>query len=71
MSEREQGIVKWFDAKKGYGFIFKEDDGSEVFVHFKSIRHEGFRTLRDGQKVEFTIKQDDKGLKAEEVIILV
>ncbi len=63
MSEREVGTVKWFDAKKGYGFINRED-GEDVFVHYSSIQGDGYRVLEDGQKVEFEVVQGRKGLEA-------
>ena len=69
MSQRESGLVKWFNESKGYGFIQRES-GDDIFVHFRAIRSEGFRTLRDGQKVEFTVTDGQKGLQAEDVITL-
>lgn len=63
---REQGKVKWFNISKGFGFITK-DDGEEIFVHFRSIRGEGRRGLRDGQRVSFIVAQSDKGPQAEDV----
>ncbi len=63
MSERETGIVKWFSDTKGYGFISREA-GDDVFVHFSAIEGEGFRTLREGQRVEFSVEQTPKGLQA-------
>jgi len=66
MDERVNGTVKWFSASKGYGFIEREG-GPDVFVHFSAIQMEGFRTLREGQKVEFTIEQGPKGLQAANV----
>ena len=63
MSERETGTVKWFDAKKGYGFINRED-GEDVFIHYSSIQGTGYRVLQDGQKVEFEVVQGKKGLEA-------
>ncbi|MCS7174398.1 cold-shock protein [Pseudothermotoga sp.] len=57
------GTVKWFDAKKGYGFITR-DNGEDVFVHFSAIRTDGFKTLREGQKVQFEIQQGSKGPQA-------
>lgn len=63
---REEGQVKWFNVSKGFGFITK-DDGEEIFVHFRSIRGEGRRGLRDGQRVSFVVAQSDKGPQAEDV----
>jgi cold shock protein len=63
---RESGQVKWFNANKGFGFITR-DSGDDVFVHFRSIRGEGHRTLRDGQRVEFAVSEGDKGLQADDV----
>jgi len=63
---REFGKVKWFNVSKGFGFITK-DDGEEIFVHFRSIRGEGRRGLRDGQSVSFVVAQSDKGPQAEDV----
>jgi CspA family cold shock protein len=59
--------VKWFNEKKGYGFIERED-GDDVFVHFSAISGDGFRTLEEGQRVEFSIQQGPKGLQAADVI---
>jgi CspA family cold shock protein len=64
---RENGTVKWFNVSKGFGFIVK-DDGEEIFVHFRSIRGEGRRGLRDGQAVSFVVAQSDKGPQAEDVV---
>ncbi len=61
-----QGRVKWFSAEKGYGFIERED-GEDVFVHFSAIQDEGFKTLREGEKVEFDIVQGDRGPQAANV----
>lgn len=69
MSERVVGTVKWFNGSKGYGFLARED-GADVFVHFSAIQGAGFRTLEEGQKVEFVIEQGQKGLQAAEVVIL-
>ena len=66
MSERIIGTVKWFNGDKGYGFIQRED-GPDVFVHFKAIQSSCFRTLNEGQKVEFSVEQGPKGLQAAEV----
>lgn len=66
MSDREQGIVKWFNDSKGFGFI-QRDSGEDIFVHFRAIQGDGYRSLKDGEKVEFTVVEGDKGLQAEEV----
>jgi CspA family cold shock protein len=67
VSERENGVVKWFNNTKGYGFIMREN-GDDVFVHYSEIRGEGYRTLVEGQQVEFTVTQGQKGPQAQEVI---
>jgi len=67
MATRVTGKVKWFDAKKGYGFI-EHDGGKDVFVHFSSINGDGFRTLEDGEKVEFDLTDGSKGLQAQNVV---
>ncbi len=54
------GTVKWFNAQKGYGFITNEEDNQDVFVHFSSIEAKGFKTLEEGQKVEFELEKDPK-----------
>ncbi|MFO7857755.1 MAG: cold-shock protein [Ectothiorhodospiraceae bacterium] len=69
MAERETGTVKWFDAAKGYGFIAREE-GDDVFVHFRAIRGTGYRTLEDGQQVEFGVVEGQKGLQADDVVAL-
>jgi len=66
MAERIQGTVKWFNGSKGYGFISQEN-GDDVFVHFQSIVSDGYKTLDEGQKVEFSVTQGQKGLQASEV----
>ncbi len=63
---REQGQVKWFNANKGFGFITR-DNGDDIFVHYRAIRGEGHRTLREGQRVEFFLKRGEKGLQADDV----
>lgn len=66
MSERATGTVKWFNNAKGYGFI-EHHDGQDVFVHYRAIRGEGYRKLNDGQEVEYSIIESQKGLQAEDV----
>jgi cold shock protein len=61
-----QGTVKWFSNEKGYGFIEREE-GDDVFVHFSAINMEGYKTLTEGQRVEFEVVQGDKGLQAANV----
>ncbi len=69
MSEKEQGAVKWFNGSKGYGFI-ERDQGGDIFVHFSAIIADGYRSLEEGQRVEFTVAQGDKGLQAQEVVVI-
>lgn len=69
VAERTKGTVKWFNAGKGYGFIERED-GEDVFVHYSSIVGEGYRSLEEGQQVEFTVAQGQKGLQAQEVTVV-
>jgi cold shock protein len=69
MSERIQGTVKWFNAGKGYGFISRED-GEDVFVHYSALQSEGYRSLDEGQRVEFTVERGAKGLQATNVVAL-
>jgi CspA family cold shock protein len=66
MAEREVGTVKWFNDSKGYGFISREE-GEDVFVHYSVIRGEGYRSLEEGQKVEFTVTSGAKGPQAQDV----
>jgi cold shock protein len=68
MSERITGTVKWFNGSKGYGFI-SQDNGPDVFVHFSAIQADGYRTLEEGQKVEFSIENGPKGLQAAKVTV--
>ena len=70
MANRETGTVKWFDNAKGYGFIQRGDGQEDVFVHFRQIKGEGYRTLQEGQQVQFSIVQGQKGLQAEEVSLV-
>ncbi|MGS0941697.1 cold shock domain-containing protein membrane protein [Pseudomonas luteola] len=65
---REIGTVKWFNTSKGFGFISR-DQGDDIFVHFRAIRGEGHRVLVEGQRVEFSVIQRDKGLQAEDVTV--
>lgn len=69
MENREVGTVKWFNNAKGFGFILR-NDGEDVFVHFRSIRGEGYRTLKQGSNVEFNLIESQKGLQAEDVVAL-
>lgn len=66
MQTRMKGTVKWFNNRKGFGFIERED-GSDVFIHYRDIGGDGFRTLAEGQKVEFVLDERDKGPAALEV----
>lgn len=70
MSERYVGTVKWFSAPKGYGFIGRNDGEEDVFVHFSAIQMEGYKRLREGQQVEFSIEDGPKGLQAANVILV-
>lgn len=65
---REKGTVKWFNNDKGFGFIQREQ-GEDVFVHFRAINSDGYRSLREGQRVEFTVTQGQKGPQAEDVTV--
>lgn len=65
---KKTGTVKWFNDAKGYGFITPDDGGKDLFVHYSSISGEGFRTLAEGQKVEFNVGQGPKGENATDVI---
>ena len=67
MEKKEVGVVKWFNAAKGFGFIAREGQ-DDVFVHYSAIQTEGFRKLIEGQQVEFSLEQTDKGLQASEVV---
>lgn len=61
------GVVKWFDVKKGFGFITGPANGKDVFVHFSSIEGDGFKTLKDGETVEYEVMESDKGPQAKSV----
>ena len=69
MAERKTGSVKWFNNTKGYGFI-QQESGGDVFVHYQSIVGEGYKTLKENDKVEFTLVDGEKGLQASEVKIV-
>ena len=68
MADRETGTVKWFNSTKGYGFIEREN-GNDVFVHYSAINSTGYRTLEEGQRVEFTVVEGQKGPQAQDVTI--
>lgn len=65
-----KGKVKWFNAEKGYGFIEREDEAGDVFVHFSAIQSDGFRTLEEGESVEFDIVDGDRGPQSANVVRL-
>ncbi|HJP18492.1 MAG TPA: cold-shock protein [Nitrospinota bacterium] len=69
MAERETGTVKWFNGSKGYGFISR-DEGTDIFVHFSAIGGDGYRSLEEGQKVEFLVAEGKKGLQATDVTVV-
>lgn len=70
MSDSVVGTVKWFNADKGYGFLTQENGGKDVFVHFRSIATEGYKTLEEGQRVQFNVEQGQKGPQAANVVVL-
>jgi CspA family cold shock protein len=67
MTERETGTVKWFNATKGFGFVERDNNQADAFVHHSAIQSEGYRTLNEGQRVEFSVVEGDKGPRAEDV----
>ncbi len=69
MSDTATGTVKWFNDAKGFGFI-EQENGPDVFAHFSAVKGEGFRSLVEGQKVQFTITQGQKGPQAENIVVL-
>ncbi len=70
MMERFKGTVKWFDKKKGFGFITSDNGGSDLFVHYSSINSKGFKVLNEGDRVEFEVEKADKGEKAVNVTVI-
>ncbi|EGQ8038597.1 cold-shock protein [Vibrio alginolyticus] len=70
MSNKSTGLVKWFNESQGFGFITPDNGGSDLFVHFKSIVSEGFKTLSEGQKVSFVVEQGNKGPQADNVTLV-
>ncbi|WDE07929.1 cold-shock protein [Thalassomonas viridans] len=70
MSNSVNGVVKWFNEEKGFGFLTPSDGGKDVFVHFRSIVSEGFKSLSEGQQVQFTIEQGQKGPQAANVVVI-
>jgi CspA family cold shock protein len=68
MSDRETGTVKWFNSTKGFGFI-ERDNGNDVFVHYSAIQSDGYRSLNEGQRVEFTVVEGQKGPQAQDVVV--
>lgn len=69
MEERKTGTVKWFNSDKGYGFI-APDEGDDLFVHYSEIQGSGFRSLNEGDRVEFAVTQGQKGLQASQVVVI-
>ncbi|MCL4264126.1 MAG: cold-shock protein [Anaerolineae bacterium] len=70
MAERETGTVKWFNKDKGFGFIERSEGGDDLFVHYSAIQGNGFKTLQDGQAVEYTVGPGRNGLQAQDVVVL-
>lgn len=70
MSDREKGTVKWFNNVRGYGFITRQESSEDIFVHYRNIRAEGYRSLAEGQSVDFVLQKGDKGLQADDVVLL-
>ena len=68
MSDVKQGTVKWFNDKKGFGFIEPSEGGKDLFVHMSNIQMEGFKTLKDGQSVDYEVEESDKGPAAKNVV---
>lgn len=70
MAERASGTVKWFNNARGYGFITCGESSDDIFVHYRNIRGEGYRSLAEGQGVEFELLEGEKGLQADDVVAL-
>ncbi|MCG3721043.1 transcription antiterminator/RNA stability regulator CspE [Vibrio cincinnatiensis] len=70
MSNKATGLVKWFNEEKGFGFLTQDNGKADVFVHFRAIASEGFKTLTEGQKVSFDVEQGQKGFQAANVVAL-
>ncbi len=70
MAERETGAVKWFNSTKGYGFITRDNDGGDIFVHYSSISGDGYRSLEEGDRVEFSVTEGEKGPQAQDVTVV-
>lgn len=70
MAERETGAVKWFNSTKGYGFITRDNDEGDVFVHYSSIGGDGYRSLEEGDRVEFLVTDGEKGPQAQDVTVV-
>jgi len=67
MSQRQTGTVKWFNDEKGFGFITQDGGGDDLFAHFKAIESDGFKTLKEGQKVSFVAEKGQKGMQASQI----
>ncbi|WP_086931527.1 cold-shock protein [Agarilytica rhodophyticola] len=67
MAARKTGTVKWFNNARGYGFITQSEASDDIFVHYRNIRGDGYKSLAEGQKVEFELQQGEKGLQADDV----
>ena len=67
MAERITGVIKWFNNEKGYGFATPDDGSKDVFVHYSAIQSDGYRSLNEGERIEFSVEMGDKGPKAVEV----
>lgn len=70
MNGRSKGTVKWFNNARGYGFITCDESSDDIFVHYRNIRGEGFRSLSEGQVVEFAMQRGEKGWQADDVVCL-